>query len=64
MVFNITFNNISVTAWRSVLLMEETRVSGENHTDLPQITDKLCHMMLYRVHLALSAIQTDNIFNR
>ena len=28
MVFNATFNNISVISWRSVLLMEET---GENH---------------------------------
>ena len=26
-----TFNNISVISWRSVLLMDETRVIGENH---------------------------------
>jgi hypothetical protein len=31
MVINATFNNISVTSWRSVLLEEETRVPGENH---------------------------------
>jgi len=31
MVFNTTFNNISVVSWRSVLLLEETGVSGENH---------------------------------
>ena len=31
MVFIVTFNNISVISWRSVLLMEETGVSGENH---------------------------------
>ena len=31
MVFNATFNNISVISWWSVLLMEETRVPGENH---------------------------------
>ena len=31
MVFNTTFNNISVISWQSVLLMEETRVPGENH---------------------------------
>jgi hypothetical protein len=31
MVFNSTFNNISVISWRSVLLVEEARVSGENH---------------------------------
>ena len=30
-VFNATFNNISVILWRSVLLVEKTRVPGENH---------------------------------
>jgi hypothetical protein len=30
MVFNATFNNISVISWRSVLL-EESGVLGENH---------------------------------
>ena len=31
MVFNATLNNISVISWRSVLLVEETVVAGENH---------------------------------
>jgi uncharacterized membrane protein len=31
MVFNATFNNISVISWWSVLLVEETRVPGKNH---------------------------------
>jgi len=31
MVFNATFNNISVISWRSVLLLEESGVPGENH---------------------------------
>ena len=31
MLFNATFNNISVISWRSVLLMEENEVPGENH---------------------------------
>ena len=31
MVFNSTFKNISVISWRSVLLVEETRVPRENH---------------------------------
>ena len=31
MVFSATFNNISDIPWRSVLLMKETRVHGENH---------------------------------
>ena len=30
MVFNAAFNNISVISWRSVLLVEETGVLGEN----------------------------------
>jgi hypothetical protein len=31
MVFNATFNNISVISWRSVLLVEETNGPGKNH---------------------------------
>jgi hypothetical protein len=31
MVFNATFNNISVISWRSVLLVKETGVPRENH---------------------------------
>ena len=31
MVFNAAFNNISAISWRSVLLVEETGVPGENH---------------------------------
>jgi len=29
--FNATFNNISVISWRSVLLVEEIGIPGENH---------------------------------
>ena len=36
---NGTFNTISFISWRSVLLVEESEVLGEN-TDLPQVTDK------------------------
>ena len=31
MVFNATFNNISVILWQSVLLVEEIGTPGENH---------------------------------
>jgi hypothetical protein len=49
MVFNVTFNNISVVSWRSVLLLEENRVPGENHRPA-EVTDKLYHIILYQVH--------------
>ena len=31
LVFNDTFNNISIISWRSVLLLDETGIPGENH---------------------------------
>ena len=39
MVFNATFNNISVISWWSVLLVEETGVHGENHRPSSKVTD-------------------------
>jgi hypothetical protein len=52
-VFNAVFNNISVISWWSVLLVEHP----EKTTNLPQVTDTLHHIMLYRVHFAWSGFE-------
>jgi hypothetical protein len=59
MVFNATFNNISVISWRSVLLVEETEVPGENHRSIASNWQTLSRNV---VHLAQSGIRTPLIF--
>ena len=55
MVFNATFNNISVILWRSVLLVEETR---ENHWPAVSHWQTLSHNVVFHT---LSRSRTHNI---
>ena len=47
---------MSARSWWSVVLVEEPE-DPEKTTDLSQATDKLCRIMLYRVHLIMNGVE-------
>jgi hypothetical protein len=63
MFFNATFNNILAISWRSVLLVEETGVPGENHRPAVSHSQTLSHHAVSST-LRLSGIRTRKINTR
>ena len=59
-VFNVTFNNISVVLWQSVLLAEETGVPGENHRSAASHLQTLSHNVVSSTP-RLNGIRTHNV---
>jgi hypothetical protein len=58
MVFNATFNNISVISWRSVLLVEDNRVHKENHRPLKKDKEmKAAHYLICNIRILYEYIR-------
>jgi hypothetical protein len=60
MVFNTTFNNISVISWQSVLLVEETGVPCENYRPAASHWQTLSHNVVSSTP-RLRGVQTHNV---
>ena len=64
MMFNATFNNISDISWRSVLLVEEIGVPGENHRPAASYWQILSHNVVSSTPTPRQCgIQTHNVRN-
>ena len=61
MVFNATFNNISVISCRSVLLVEETGGPGENHRPVASCKDISTVEIAYRKHDVLQMMNVPRV---
>jgi hypothetical protein len=46
MMFNASFDNIAVISWKSVLMVEETRVPKENHWPAASHWQTLSHSVV------------------
>jgi len=57
MVFSATFNNISIISWRSVLLVVETGVLGDNHRSA------VCHSQTSSHNVVSSTLRLNKIRN-
>jgi hypothetical protein len=59
MVLNATVNNISIYPGGRFYWRRKPDYPGKT-TDLSKVIDKFYHIMLFRVHLAMSRIRTYN----
>ena len=57
--FNITLNNILIISWRSIVWWWKLEYLEKTNA-LSQVTDKLDHIMLYRVHHDINGVRTNN----